>query len=146
MKNILKILTAPLVVCLMMTVSSCQKDNTTAPADEALAAGEVEYKQPKPGVYMISKFIDSGDDETAQFNGYTFEFQADHDLIATTGAGVVFTGSWSLNSAETVMTIAISGNAALNDLDDDNWNVTRITNMKIKIKKNGPDVVTFVKI
>lgn len=145
MKNMLKILTAPLVVCLMMTVSSCQKDNTTTPTDEVLAPGEVAAKQPKPGLYTITKFIDSGDDKTATFNGYTFEFQANGGFIATTG-GVAFTGSWSLNGAETVMTINIAGNAALNNLDDDNWNVVKITNMKIKIKKNGPDNVIFQKI
>jgi len=146
MKNLFKTLTAPLVVCLMMTVSSCQKDSTTTPADQTLAPGEVAYKQPKPGVYMITKFTDSGDDKTSIFNGYTFEFQANGGFIATTANAEVFNGSWSLNPAETVMTLNIAGNAALNNLDDDNWKVIKITNMKIKIKKNGPDMVIFEKI
>jgi len=89
---------------------------------------------------------DTGDDETAQFNGYTFQFQKDGDLIATTANGEVFNGSWSLNSAETIMTIEISGNEALKDLDDDDWTVVRITNQKIRIKANGPDMVIFSKI
>jgi hypothetical protein len=143
MKSIFKILAAPVVVCLMMAASSCQKDNVTTPLDEVLEPGEVAYKQPKPGVYTITKFTDTGDDETAQFNGYTFEFQADGDFIATTGGGTVFNGSWDLNGAETVMTLNIAGNAALNDLDDDDWTVVKITNKKIKIKANGPDVVIF---
>jgi hypothetical protein len=143
MKNIFKILAAPVVVCLMMAATSCQKDNATTPLDEVMAPGEVAYKQPKPGVYTITKFVDTGDDETAQFNGYTFEFQADGDFIATTGTGDVFNGSWDLNAAETVMTLVISGTQALNDLDDDNWDVVKITNKKIKIRANGPDIVIF---
>jgi hypothetical protein len=57
-----------------------------------------------------------------------------------------FNGSWDLNSAETVMTLNIAGNNALDDLDDDDWSVTKITNLKIKIKANGPDIVVFERI
>src|SRR6187549_2441422 len=138
MKKLFKILAAPVVVCLMMAASSCQKDNATTPLDEAMAPGEIAFKQPDPGLYKINKFIDTGDDETAQFNGYTFEFQADGDFIATTNNGTVFNGSWSLNGAETEMTLNIAGNAALDDLDDDNWKVIKMTNQKIKLRKNGP--------
>ena len=147
MKYITKTFAVPFaLMCVMMIASSCQKDNSAVPADEVLAPGEVEMKQPDPGTYTITKFIDTGDDETAQFNGYTFKFKTNGNLIATAPNGDVFNGSWSLNSAETVMTINITGTPALDDLDDDDWNVVKITNQKIKIKKNGPDIVVFEKI
>ncbi|MEO6166055.1 MAG: hypothetical protein ABIO46_06880 [Chitinophagales bacterium] len=147
MKTITKLLAVPaLLVCIMM-VTSCTKDQVTPGIlDTDFGADEISMKQPDPGTYTIFKFIDTGGDETAQFNGYTFQFQATGALIATTGTGQVFNGSWDLNSAETVMTINISGNAALNDLDDDDWSVVRITNKTIKIKANGPDVVVWKKI
>src|SRR4030095_7890289 len=99
MKNLTKLFIAPaLLLCLI--VISCTKENQTiTPPEDQLVAGEILQKQPSPGIYKIIKFIDTGDDETAQFNGYTFEFQADHDLIVTTANGQTFTGSWSLNSA-----------------------------------------------
>ena len=119
MKYIKSIIAAPLMmVAVMLIVSSCSQDNAMLPTtEEVLAEGEILAKQPSPGVYVISKFIDTGDDETAQFNGYTFEFQADGDLIAKKGTQT-FNGTWDLNSAETMMDIVIGGNEALKDLDD----------------------------
>ena len=140
---------AVMVVITGLFAASCAKDNSVVPAsagEQVTSADEVAMKQPAPGTYKISKFIDTGDDETAQFNGYKFQFKADGQLIVTTGSGQTFTGSWDLNSAETVMTLNLAGNAALDDLDDDDWQVITITNRSIKLQANGPDIVTFVKV
>lgn len=147
MKTMTKMLAVPFLGCLLFIAASCNKEDVqnVIPADPDFGVSEIDLKQPKPGVYTIFKFIDTGDDETAQFNGYTFEFKADGSLIATTNTGVVSNGSWDLNLAETVMTINLSGNDALEDLDDDDWQVVRITNTTIKIKANGPDIVVWKK-
>jgi hypothetical protein len=139
---------ALLAVLVMMLAASCSKDNSVAPASTTVTSTtpEVDMKQPAPGNYKIAKFIDTGDDETAQFNGYVFTFSANGALKVTTGSGQVFNGSWSLNGAETIMTINIAGNNALDDLDDDDWQVIKITNKNIKITKNGPDSVFFTRI
>jgi hypothetical protein len=140
---------AVMVVVAGLFFASCSKDNSVAPvtADEQVTTvDEIALKQPSPGTYKIQKFIDTGDDETAQFNGYTFQFKANGQLVVKTGSGQTFNGSWDLNSAETVMTLNLAGNDALDDLDDDDWQVVNITNKVIKIKANGPDVVTFAKI
>jgi hypothetical protein len=140
-----------LTAIIIFMLSSCTKEKVTAPApqqssltsDDALQVGEIVAETVTPGTYTVLRFIDTGDDETAQFNGYTFQFQADGDLIARRN-GQVFNGRWRLNSAETRMTIIISGTAALNDLDDDNWRVNRLTNQRISLSKPGPDRVVFV--
>lgn len=140
---------AVMVVVAGLFFASCSKDNSVVPAtadEQVTTLDEIAMKQPSPGVYKIQKFIDTGDDETAQFNGYKFNFQANGALIVTTGSGQTFNGSWDLNSAETVMTLNLAGNAALDDLDDDDWSVISITNRAIKIQAPGPDTVTFVKV
>jgi len=145
----------PLLIALpaiILMLSSCTKEKVSQPvsqqssltSDDALQSGEVVTEAVTAGTYVVLRFIDSGDDQTAKFNGYTFQFQADHDLIATTRSGKVFIGSWRLNAAETRMTINISGNAALKDLDDDNWRVVKLTNQRISLAKPGPDRVVFV--
>ena len=162
-QTILKMNTLLLLSVITLSLWSCSKTEPVQPAlptqsnssaegsqsnslnDEALLPGEIAAAQPSPGVYVISKFIDTRDDKTSLFTGYTFEFQADGDFIATTNTNNVFNGSWSLNSAGTVMTINISGNAKLKNLDDDNWKVARITNIRIKLTAPGPDVVVFTK-
>ena len=118
---------AVMVVITGLFAASCAKDNSVVPAsagEQVTSADEVAMKQPAPGNYKIAKFIDTGDDETSQFNGYVFTFSANGGFTAKTPGGQVFNGSWSLNSAQTMMTLNIAGNNALDDLDDDDDNIT----------------------
>lgn len=140
-------------VC-MLAFAACTKQDIKTPVAEnvittdvdVLKPGELITEEVTPGLYKIERFTDTGGDETAQFNDYTFDFQADGTLVATTNTSAQFTGRWRVNSAETKMTIVISGNNALKDLDDDDWKVQRLTNQRIKIKAQGPDVVVFTKL
>ena len=147
-------LTRLLAIAVIIFFAACTKQNEkpvqTASSEEdfmsnELLAGEIITDQVTPGIYVIRRFIDTGDDETAQFNGYTFEFQADGDFIATTNTGAVFSGRWRVNSAETRMEIVIGGNEALEDLDDDDWDIDRLTNRRIRISAPDPDIVVFVR-
>ncbi len=138
---------------IVLTVFSCSKEQLLKPTEntqsadmaEAMQLDELVAQQPVPGIYKITKFIDTNDDQTAQFSNYTFEFQADGDFIAAKKNGRVFNGTWKLNGAQTVMTISIAGNAVLKNLDDDNWAVAKITNKRIKLTAPGPDAVVFTK-
>ncbi len=49
------------------------------------------------GSWTISSYVDSGTDETSDYNGYTFNFSADGSLEAVNGTTVV-TGSWSVTN------------------------------------------------
>lgn len=134
------------------TVLSCNKSGVATPDDTTdflsanLLPGEMALTDVSPGLYRVARFIDTGGDETAQFNGYTFDFQEDNDLVATDASGKVYNGTWRLNSAGTMMELNIRGNAALNDLDDDDWRVKRLTDIRIVLTAPGPDAVAFVKI
>ena len=44
------------------------------------------------------------------------------------------------------MELRIGGNAALKDLDDDDWRVRLLTDQRIRISAPDPDIVVFVKI
>ena len=127
---------------ILVGLLSCTKENA-APIPLQQSASTVDALKVTPGTYTVLRFIDTGDDETSQFNGYTFVFRADGRLIARTRNGSVFTGSWRLNSAQTRMTISISGTKALEDLDDDDWKVVKITSLRISLQKPGPDRVVF---
>ncbi len=133
------------MVGVALTIMSCSKEAPVAVTEQDPSI-EILAKQPTPGIYVVARFIDTGDNETAQFSGYTFEFQADGDLIVTTNTGAVFTGFWDLNSLETMMEISISGNPAVEDLDDDNWHVDKITTNGIALSSPGPDSVRFKRI
>lgn len=146
MRNLTRVLAIPTVsVCMMMMIISCSKEDQITPAKTVQPTpSEILEKQINPSVYIVTRFIDNGQDQTAEFNGYTFQFFANGGLLASFGETNV-TGTWSLDSTETVLSIDISGTGNLNDIDDDNWNVIRITNNGFRIQKSGPDVVIFHK-
>ena len=129
---------------------SCTKENASAPApqtnnltEDVLQAGEISSAVVVPGIYSILKFVDTGDDITSDYTGYTFEFRADGTLLATKN-GIVFTGTWKENSAQTQMAISIKGTPELKNLSDDSWKIVLITDHRISLKKPGPDKVIFV--
>jgi len=127
---------------------SCTKENASAPqtnnlSEDVLQAGEVSSAVVVPGIYSILKFVDTGDDITSEYNGYTFEFKADGTLLATKN-GTVYTGTWRENQAQTKMAININGTPELKNLSDDSWKIVLITGNRISLKKAGPDKVIFV--
>ncbi len=84
-----KAILAVLVVLTGLFFASCSKDNSVVPATadtQVSAVDDIAMKQVSPGIYKISKFIDTGGNETAQFNGYTFNFMANGVLKVTTGS------------------------------------------------------------
>ncbi len=120
-----------LMVGIALTVVSCSKEEipTVSDLDSSI---EILARTPNPGTYVVGKFIDNGEDQTSQFGQYTFQFQADVTLIATTDTGEMFTGTYFQNADETILTIVIDGNDALVDLSGE-YNVERISNKRIRL-------------
>jgi len=99
-----------------------------------------------PGIYKITRFIDDGKNETGEFKGYRFNFQADGDLIARTNEGERVKGTWTLDSSGTKMAIKISGTGALDGIDDDDWKVVNIDANEISLRTPDPDRVIFTRV
>jgi len=141
-------------ICLLATSAiigtSCTKESAASisqpPPSQAQAAMQTDNlaaANVTPGIYIVHKFIDTGDDITTTYNGYTFTFKADGTLSATKN-GNIFKGTWRLKNNGTKMAINITGNKALNNLSDDSWNVVSISSTKISLQKSGPDKLVFV--
>lgn len=93
MKNTL-IKSAILAVALVSV--SCSSDSEDSVQDPAVAV-QALTDLAVSGSWIISSYVDSGTDETSDYNGYTFNFSADGSLEALNGATVV-TGSWSVTN------------------------------------------------
>lgn len=145
--NPLRLLTLSVLI---FATWSCTKEKVQTPAaqqssvssDDALAPGENLVDSLVYGTYKITKFVDSGVDNSGEFNGYTFEFQSDNDFVAHKN-GVTYNGRWRTNAAQTKMAINITGTAALDDLDGNDWAITKTTDTRIIIQRKGPDKVVF---
>ena len=69
---------------LLSIITSCKKDNSTSPSDNSIQQGQ----------WKITSYIDSGNNETNHFSGYSFEFKNGGVVTATKSSSIV-SGNWS---------------------------------------------------
>lgn len=132
----------------LLTLSSCNKDKNSV-------QNEVETSV-SSGTWRITKFIDSGSDETSNFTGYTFSFNSSDVLSATNGTNT-YTGTWSITDSnsndDTQDDLDFNINFALSnnfqDLSDD-WDFVSQSSTKIELIDvsgggGGTDYLTFEK-
>ncbi len=142
MNNTIKLFFASALVLGFLTViSSCSKNEVSV--NEPLVAGETLAKQPDSGLYVVARFVDQGVNKTSLFAGYTFLFDDNGDLIVFIPDQTV-TGTWSLNMAETVITITVPGTGALNNIDSI-WTFF-ITDTRTSLRDAEPDKLVFAKL
>lgn len=108
------------------------------------------------GTWRVTSYIDSGQDETNDFSGYSFLFDSNGTLTATNGS-LNQTGSWSVTNSN-------SNDDSSNDIDfniffnvpesnkfedlNDDWDIVSHTDNMIKLRdvsggNGGTDTLTF---
>lgn len=131
----------------LITLASCKKDdNTQKTVQENL----------ENGTWRITKFIDSGTDETNDFAGYNFTFQNSGTLKAANGTNN-YSGTWSItdnnskDDSQDDLDFNIHFNLTNNfeDLNDD-WDFVSQSASKIELidvsgGNGGTDYLTFEK-
>lgn len=113
-------------------------------------------EQMTDGTWVISKFVEDGEDETTHYSGYTFVFGEDGSLKATKGSTTT-SGTWSIkddksnddSSTDFDFIISLPVVDKLDDLNDD-WDVLKQEDALIELKdvsggNGGTDYLTFVK-
>lgn len=152
-----------LAFAIVMIASSCTKDdsvnNTTA---NNTAEIQQVNNEATSGSWRITSYIDSGQDETHHFTGYSFTFNTDGTLTATNGTNT-YTGVWSVtdsdsssndddgssSSSDIDFNIMFSAPPKFTDLTDD-WDIVSHTSSKIDLidvsgGNGGTDTLTFEK-
>ncbi len=83
-----------ITLCSVIVFNSCSNDDN----DMITSADMVEIKAIiGSGQWKITYYVDSGKEETNDYNGYSFTFNTDGTLNSTNGSTSV-AGSWSLTS------------------------------------------------
>jgi hypothetical protein len=111
------------------------------------------------GQWRVSYFVDSNQDKTGNFNGFTFQFTSDGSLAASSDA-ISYSGSWMVakdDSGEDVndldnvdFNVLFATPTAFVDLNED-WEIVTLTESRIELAhvsgSNGEtDLLTFEKI
>jgi hypothetical protein len=143
-----------MLACLisLFTIVSCNK-NDDSPINNTQTTVESNVQS---GTWRITKFIDSGKDETNHFQGYNFTFNTSGVLNANNGTNN-YTGTWSItdsnsnDDSQDDLDFNISFNLT-NDFEDlnDDWDFISQSSTKIELidisgGNGGTDYLTFEK-
>ena len=128
---------------LFVVFNSCKKDNNN-PSSTALTGILAQ------GTWRVTYFMDSGNNETNHFTGYTFQFNNDGSLSAVS-SNHSLSGSWSdgNDDSQSKLIINFGNNPPFDDLNED-WHVTMLTSSTIKLEhisggNGGTDLLHFEK-
>lgn len=139
---------------IIVSLGSCATDD-----DSEMSLGqtqlEIEFNIME-GNWRISKFIDSGEDETNHFIGFNFIFNSNGTLTASNG-NIIHNGKWRIISISQIddnldnldFNIQFDINNDFESLDDD-WDFVSQTSTKIELidvsgGNGGTDYLTFEK-
>lgn len=120
---------------------SCSRSN-----DETPSAGDVVTE----GNWRVTLFTDSGNNETSDFNGYSFSFNSNGSLVASSSSHNK-SGTWNIDNSSNKFNINLGPkddiNKPLGELTDD-WKIISITTSEIKLTDDNPaseEFLTFTK-
>ena len=135
--NLFSLLTS--VILLSVSCSRNSDDVNSNPGQTAIS-----------GIWKVSLFTDSGNNETNDFTGYNFTFGARGVLTVVKNA-VTTNGTWSVNSSSNKFIIdlgaKVAGNLPLGELTDD-WKILSNGATEIKLVDDNPfssEFLTFTK-
>lgn len=102
------------------------------------------------GTWRVTLFIDSGNDETSDFAGYTFTFNSGGSVTAVKN-GNTSTGTWSVNTSSNKFNIDLGpktpANHPLGELTDD-WKILSSSATEIRLTDDNAssnEFLTFTK-
>lgn len=144
-----------ILICLtsLLSIVSCTNKNDDTPSNTSQTTVKTNVQS---GTWRITKFIDSGTEETNHFTGFNFTFNSSGVLNANNGT-TNYDGSWSItdsnsnDDSQDDLDFNISFNLT-NDFEDlnDNWDfisqsTTTIALIDVSGGNGGTDYLTFEK-
>ncbi|SEW44079.1 hypothetical protein [Chitinophaga arvensicola] len=130
----------PALTTCVMLISACSRNNDDQP--------QIDTSAPSKGSWKVTLFSERGENNTNDFNGYTFTFNSNGTAVAAKG-GVEKSGSWSFGNARYNIDFGAKGdgNKPLGELTDD-WVIISINDTQIKLKDdndNSQEQLVFTK-
>jgi len=102
------------MLSLTLLSSMCSSDDMEIPNNNSQQIMLIENTA-ESGFWIISSYVDSGQDETNDFSGYTFTFGNDGTLMATNGTNTI-SGTWSITDSS-------NSNDDSNSIEDIDFNI-----------------------
>ncbi len=103
------------------------------------------------GQWFVESYIDDGDDQTIDYNGYTLTFNANGSVVAVNG-GTTINGTWGVMEDGNELQVMLNfGTAVPFDEFNDDWDVLAYTTTRVQLfdvsgGNGGTDYLTFQKL
>lgn len=161
-KNLMKTLTLAFMFLAVVACSSDDSNDNNTNNNNNSSSADQTTEIVAGDVWIITSFIDSGDNETNNFTGYEFTFNADGTLVASNGSNTV-TGTWSITDSNSSsdddgniedddfnIFFPVPDTNDFEDLNDD-WDFISVSDTKIELidisgGNGGTDYLTFEKV
>ena len=158
--NLIKPFGILFIALLSFTSCSTSDDGDDNNSNNAAEIQQIESSV-ESGTWRVTSMVDSGQDETSDFNGYDFTFSSNGTISATNGVNT-YNGTWSVtNSSSSSSSSSSSDDIDFNiqfqvaddhDFDDlnDDWDVVSHTSSMISLidisgGNGGTDTLVFQK-
>lgn len=136
---------AILFIALALGLTSCSKDDDNVNNNNNNEAANQLAQQLESTVegstWVITKFIDSGNDETNHFNSYSFSFNSDGSLVANNGSDTV-SGSWSVTVDSSSSSDDDDGSSSSDDDNDVDFNIVFISPADFEELSDDWDIIS----
>ncbi len=104
------------IILSTLWIAGCTSDDSSENTGNLDAMVQEITDMVVSGSWIVTSFIDSGVDETDDFSGYVFTFNANGSLTASNGTNTI-EGSWSITSDDS------SDDSPDDDFDDVDFNI-----------------------
>ena len=99
------------------------------------------------GSWTVSSYLEDGNDQTNDYEGFTIVFDADGSVTATNGS--ITNGTWSAQNGDNKLVLDFGVTIPLDEFNDD-WDVIAVSDMQIELRDvsggNGTtDTLIFTK-
>ncbi len=125
----------------MVIEKDCSNDTNTSDLTTIVTEGN----------WVVANYNDSGEDETADYNGYEITFHADGTVVAVNSSGTI-SGTWSttIDDGQLKMILDFGAQTPFDEFNDD-WDVYDLETNRIELKDvsggNGTtDILVFEKL
>lgn len=82
------------------------------------------------GTWYVDKFLEDGDDETSEFDGYDFNFYNDETVFASNGSEYVY-GIWIITVTGTELNFEFDMDSPINGADDQDYKALQYTAISV---------------
>lgn len=99
------------------------------------------------GIWVVGSYTEDADDQTSNYNGYTFNFNTDGTAVADNGTPI--NGSWATLNSDSELQLNFGNTSPLDEFNDI-WDVISITDTQVEVRdvsggNGGTDTLLFNK-